>query len=458
MVEKIKCDVLLINLGNSTILQKNDTGDAVFLNLGCLSIKSYLNLYGHSVRYVDYNMEKFDYSSFSDIICCETNLLLIGINVFTENKNDVIKIARFIKKVNPNVKIAVGGPHATLACDDFLSCMAIDFIVIGEGESSYLEIIEMLKGNDEIQPTDITNVLVNRRELFVKKALTRIGDLDLLPIINREYCETRTRSSLLNVYSSKGCPAKCIYCSATALAGATYRVRDVRSIYMEIILAENVLGCKPFVYFVDDTFTAMKKRIYQFTELIDKYSPGFVWSCESRMDVITEEMIDVMYEHGCNSIQFGIESGSQEVLNKIRKNIDLDKARRIIQYAAKYKMTIFLSFMLGHYCDTIETMEQTIEFMNEMKRENPNLGFGIAFNTPFPGTWQYEHAEEIGIKFLTKNYSMYDLNTVVIESLNYNKKEIQELYRKAEKIISRSIEDEKIVKGASMNVQSNSKM
>ncbi len=97
-----------------------------------------------------------------------------------------------------------------------------------------------------------------------------------------------------------------------------------------------------------------------------KYNYPLLWSCESRIDVMKKETIDLFAESNCYAIQFGVESGSQYVLDTIKKNIDLAHLEEIVSYASKYAMEIFLGFMLGHYVDTIETMQDTINYIKRM--------------------------------------------------------------------------------------------
>lgn len=162
-----------------------------------------------------------------------------------------------------------------------------------------------------------------------------------------------------------------------------------------------------------------------------EYKLPLLWSCESRIDVINEEIIDLMAESNCYALQVGVESGNQEVLKSIKKNIRLDHLEHIVAYASKYYMEIFLGFMLGHYSDTLETMQDTIDFLKKMIKINPHVRFSVSVNTPFPGTWQYEHAEEIGLEIIDYDYSHYDLMTPVIRTANFNEELLIKLFKEA---------------------------
>lgn len=144
-----------------------------------------------------------------------------------------------------------------------------------------------------------------------------------------------------------------------------------------------------------------------------------------------KETIDLFAESNCYAIQFGVESGSQYVLDTIKKNIDLAHLEEIVSYASKYAMEIFLGFMLGHYVDTIETMQDTINYIKRMLKINQYVQYSVSINTPFPGTWQYEHANEIGLTITDFDYSHYNLITPVIKTKFFDKVVLEKLFEQA---------------------------
>lgn len=142
-----------------------------------------------------------------------------------------------------------------------------------------------------------------------------------------------------------------------------------------------------------------------------------------------------MAQANCTGIQFGIESGSQDVLDKIRKQIDLTYAREVIKFARELGMEPQLSFMLGHYFYTIESMEATYLFIREAKKYNPKVGIG--FNTPFHGTWQHSNREELGIKVMSENYSKYILVEPIIETNKFTLEDQRNVKNKIDTIINK---------------------
>ncbi len=200
---------------------------------------------------------------------------------------------------------------------------------------------------------------------------------------------------------------------------------------MEIVLLKELLkGKMDLVYFIDDTFTAFPERVLKFIDISEKNNLNVPWRCESRIDVMTGELIKSMAEGGCRGIVYGIESGSQEILDKIRKKIDLNHVRNIIKYTCDTGMKLSVNFMIGHYCDTIETMKETVDFIREIY-ENFGADIALTYNTPYPGTWQYTHRDELGINIITDDYSQFTIVDPIVETKNFTVKDQLDISLKA---------------------------
>lgn len=397
--------------------------------LGILSIATRLEECGHKVRVLDLNVE----------CCSETSVLesikrdiidLVCFTVYTENVKTVLRLAKVIKQVSSQTKVMVGGPHATLVPKYCVQSRYIDYEIIGEGESATLELVEALDSKESIIAIkDIKSLIYrNNKDIVENERFPFMTDLDLLPNIKRTFLNPQN-SGLLNISTSRGCPGQCIYCSASFLSGARYRVRGIENVYMECIYYASKPDGTNEVYIVDDTFTAIRKRVSKFLDYIERFGSRFNWSCESRIDVMNHEIISRMSKAGCYDIQYGIESGCQEVLDGIRKNMNLQKAKEIIQYTYESGMVVTMSFMLGHFCDTVETLEMTRDFMKEMyEKYGEKTNMAVSFNTPFPGTWQYEHRDEIGLRIIDTNFENMTLLTPIVETNNFTKSDLLRVY------------------------------
>lgn len=180
---------------------------------------------------------------------------------------------------------------------------------------------------------------------------------------------------------------------------------------------------------MDDTFTAIPERVFQFIDLKKKLKLDFLWRCESRVDVVTEEMVKRLAESNCVGVAFGVESGSQEVLDKIHKGINLMHVEYVVDLMHNYDIYVSLNFMLGHYCDTVESLDMTYQFIKKMY-DKYRVGIFATFNTPFPGTWQRMHMDKIGIKLLLTDYSQYSVLSPSIEGENFTVEDQLEVYQK----------------------------
>lgn len=399
--------------------------------LGLLYIASNLELAGHRTKVVDYlDVEYSRKELFEEIETWSPDI--VGFSVYTENVDTAFKICRGIKRKYPNLKTVLGGPQASLESSYCIKDSNVDFVVKNEGESAMLELLEALESGEEtISLKYVTGIVWKDGDTIVEdKRNLKILDLDLLPFPLRKEEEISNYGNYINLITSRGCPGACIYCAATALSGAKYRVRSIQNTLLECAYLMAFFGDHlRALYILDDTFTAIAKRVFEFIDMRKKLHLGFLWRCESRVDVVTEEMVKQLAESKCIGIAFGVESGSQEVLDKIRKRISLEKVESVVKWMYKYHIYTSLNFMLGHFCDTLETMNMTYEFLNRMHRDY-GTGIFATFNTPFPGTWQCSNMNKLGLHLIMSKYSEYSILTPSMEGENFTVEDQIEVYRK----------------------------
>lgn len=397
--------------------------------LGILSIATFLELHGHECLVIDYCNEEIDLHKLTDIITSK-QIKIITFSVYTINIDEALKFAKFLKKTLSGITIVFGGPHASLDSSYCYNSRYVDYVLKGEGESSVLELVEAIQtGFQLIKPHDIEGLCyVKGKEVMEGSFKEPIKDLDLLPIVKREIVGIENYLDIINISSSRGCPANCIYCAGSELAGKRYRIRNIENVILEIAYVQNQFGNKiRLIYFIDDTFTVMKKRVLYYLELRSKFNFQYKWRCESRIDIIDEELIDAISKNGCLAIHFGIESGSQEVLNKIQKKINLASAKEKIVYTTGKGMLVCCYFMLGHYCDTKETMQETCDLIKELVQKC-DIDATLHYNTPYPGTYQYQYRKQLGIRLTSENYRDFVGYRPLIETDNFSVKDQREFY------------------------------
>ena len=340
---------------------------------------------------------------------------LVGITSVTLNHHIASGIAEVVRKCDGEVPIAMGGPHVAFEIEgSFRDLPALDFIGIGEGEHTLVELARALEGRMDLR--DVRGLaLRDRRDGRIERTPERplADDLDLLAPPARDLVPLARYlafDSHASVVTSRGCPYECVFCSAPAWTGRKVRYRDPMRCVDEIEdLAE--LGFSE-ITIEDDLFTLYRKHFLAVCGELVRRDTGIRWNAFSRVDTITPEIVGAMAEAGCHAICFGVESGSQDVLDLVKKHSSLAKVRDAIRMAQEVGINVLASFIIGLPGETEETIRETVAFAESLRQEFGSL-YGFHVLAPFPGTEARERAEHYGLEILTSNWEQYDANHVV---------------------------------------------
>jgi len=349
---------------------------------------------------------------------------MVGISTYTETYLNALSIAGIAKEVDSEVTTVLGGPHVTFLPLEALKRSEVDVVVRHEGEFTILELARCIR--DGFGSMDEIRGISFRRngEVVSNPPRPLIKDLDALPFPARDLLSLNLYPYPGNVLTARGCPGRCVFCAATAMSGGRYRMRTPGNVVSEIIHLFEKYHLKYF-NFVDDAFTASPDRAMKICDLIDESGLDIGWSCTSRVDTVTKEMLERMAKSGCDNINFGIESGCQMILDSIRKGITLRQVEDAIKWALEFGITPVCSFMLPHPEDTEETIRETKRLMRRLLEQGCHIS--IATTTPFPGTYLYNHAEELGVTILSDNWEDFDCGTAVIKTRNFSEEDIYRL-------------------------------
>lgn len=370
-----------------------------------------------------------------DLIQCITTAQprIVGITTVMTNYNTALKVARLVKDVNEEIKVVMGGPHVSFLAQQTLEHPCVDFVIEGEGEESIVELTQsLLEGRpslDEIKGLSFRQHGVytyTGRRSFLK-------DLDAIPFPARDKLNLSKYLMPGTIITSRGCPSRCIFCAANKLYDGTCRFRSIDNILAELEILHREYHVKEF-FIADDTFTVSRKRVMEFCDRLIAGNLGYSWTCESRVDTIDEALLTRMKESGCTKIQFGVESGVQQIVNRIHKGIQLEDVEKRVQSAANLGIQVICSFIIGHPDDTIETVEETIAFAKQLKSYSTELATVKNFFsllTPLPGTYVYDNLEELGITLLSTNWDRYVFHTPVIRTRHLSERELYNLYLQA---------------------------
>ncbi len=351
---------------------------------------------------------------------------IIGVSTATENFNNTIRILRIIRASHPNIVTLLGGIHPTFTVEECLEYDEVDIVVRGEGEKTIVELANyFLEGQGSLP--DIQGIGFKKNQhVILTPERDVIHNLNEIPFPARGDFDLSRYQVPFSIVSTRGCPGRCVFCVSRVINKGRYRERSIENIMAELKTLpfdEN----NRFLAFQDSTLTSNRRRLLELCCRLKDSLPGVSWWCESRVDTLDEEMLQAMKESGCAGIEFGVEAGSQEVLNLIRKNITLEQVRNTVQMTSKAGIKPICTIMLGHHCDTKKTLRESIDLAISLKKD---YGSDVFFNvvTPYPGTPFLMQKDEYGIEILAKTYDDFSPNNPIFNTKNLNANEIREAY------------------------------
>ncbi len=389
MAEKNSYDVILIN---PNIREATDSGEGVLPPLGICYISSYLKSKGVSCRIIDANALKLDESMVIEMIN-ESKPLIAGITATTPVIEKAYGLAAKIRASVPRTKLMLGGPHASVLPEQTMDeCSRIDFIVCGEGELTVHELVTTLKNGGTLE--NIKGLCYRSGGAVIRNTpRERIENLDSLPFPDRSDLPMNkylpsikwfNRTPFATLMTSRGCPNDCIFCASKQILGRAVRFRSISNIIEELKELISLYGIKE-VMFYDDTFTLNKRHAEDLCDAIISEKLDLTWGCLSRVDRVDGPLLEKMKKAGCHIMSFGIESGSEIMLNQMRKKITLEQIKNAVKAAKQAGINTSASFVFGVPGETEQTMEETINLAVEI---DP-LFAQFYRVVPFPGTDLY---------------------------------------------------------------------
>lgn len=355
------------------------TGDFKTITYGLLSIAAQAMRAGHDVRV--YN---FSTCSWADVVAkiAQTKADVYGISAFTANRRGMGAVAEQIRRLHPQAHITAGGPFVSaLPLDTLKYYPAIDTAVIGEGEGTFLELLDRLASK---QPaTSIAGTAWrNGTKIVIEPRRQRINDLDALASPFDYY------SSHI-VMTSRGCPGKCSFCGSFTTWGKKLRFHSVEFCLATFKKALSRLSV-PFLAIKDDTFTASKSRAASICDEILKNKLNFIWSCDTRVDSVDDALLHKMRLAGCQMISLGVESGAPEILKSMNKKTTPEMVLNVTRSAQKYGMHVRYYMIFLNRGETPDTLAQSIELI---KNGRPNRFFFSPLSF-YPGTKDWDILSE----------------------------------------------------------------
>lgn len=349
----------------------------------------------HEVRVIDAVVEGLDYPALKARIAAERPDV-VGITATTFTLIDAVETARLVKEIDKEIAVVMGGPHPYIYPEETINLPGIDYLVIGEGEEIFTALLGNLHNKAALRRTRGL-VFMDDGEYVHTGMPSLVDDLDSLPFPARDLTPYKNYYSLIaktqpvtTMITSRGCPFKCLFCDRPHL-GKRFRARSARNVVdeMEDCVA---LGIEEFLIY-DDTFTVNKKRVFDVCREIRERGLRIGWDVRARVDTITPDMLKAMKEAGCDRIHYGVEAGSPEVIETLRKGITVEQVRRTFRQTREAGISILAYFMIGSPGETRAQIDETQTLARELAPDYMHL----SITTPFPETDLYRMGLERGV-------------------------------------------------------------
>jgi anaerobic magnesium-protoporphyrin IX monomethyl ester cyclase len=324
---------------------------------------------------------------------------IIGITMLTGTYKSAENIARIAKGLNEDVVVVVGGTHPTVLPEETIKNEYFDYVVRGEGEYTFLELVKGVRIEDILGLTYVNKngeIVINPDREFMK-------DIDSIPFPNRDsYLNDTQYMDYGYVLTGRGCPFECTFCASKRIWRGHVRLRPPENVVEEVKSVYNKYSTKLF-YFVDDTFTLNKKRTEKICELLLESNLDITWICDTRVDTIDEELLKLMKESGCTRVKVGVESGSERILKMVKKKITKKQIREAVAHIKGEGIDLTIYLMIGFPTETKVEMQETLDFAMEL---DPTY-YSLSILAPYPGTEIYDEIIRSGIKLPKEHWEYF---------------------------------------------------
>jgi radical SAM superfamily enzyme YgiQ (UPF0313 family) len=392
--------------------------------LGILYIASYLKKHG----FENDNFMMFDatfnpgFKKYSD--CLDTfkpDIIGITTNTITENKAiDMIKIT----KEKHDIPVIIGGPGPSMNPKNYLNGNA-DCVVLGEGEETAIEVFRHFTNKDDLAIEEIKGIAFKKNNRTVNTpSRGLIKDLDTIPYPYRDLIDVedyrqvwkkRHGTFFSSIITARGCPYSCTWCARDLSFGRKYRYRSIEDVIGEIRELKDKYQVEA-LRFVDDILTVHKKRsIELFTAMIEE-DVRIPFECLTRVDRVDEELLTLMKKAGLQLIYYGVESGSQRILNSMNKQIKVSDSYEASRLMKKLNLLQSWFLMLGYPPENLKDIKKTLKMVREL---NPDK-FGVSIAYPLPKTKFFQDLVESGNLLINENQWNQSLDNKLLFKSNYS--------------------------------------
>jgi anaerobic magnesium-protoporphyrin IX monomethyl ester cyclase len=367
--------------------------------IGLMYVAAALEKAGFKVQMLDNYLMKKSTEEVKQLIT-QINPEIVGITCGSATYPRCVETSKAIKQAKPDCKIVVGGWHASYMPDSLLSNPEIDYVVMGEGERAITQLATAITTGKETQALTIPGVGCRHNGANIKNQPQYIENMDEIPYPARhllplelydrtiEYLDAKP-ADVMSI--SRGCVFNCGFCETRKLWGNICRGFSPQRVIGEIQDLQSRYGTKG-IYFINDNFTLRKEKTSELCNLMLENKLNLEWVCDTRVDLVNNELLALMSKAGCKTIWFGVESASQKILQRIGRNTTPQEVENAFKLCRKNGIKTACSFMLGLPDETLKDMEASLKFA---KKLNPDW---CQFNTfiAYPDSRLYNELIEKG--------------------------------------------------------------
>lgn len=367
-------------------------------SMGLAYIQAYLKSHGYiNTKLID--MAEYSFKKSEKVIKKE-NPDVVGISCLTANRIKSIKLAEIAKRVNPNIKTILGGPHVDFFYEQILTNYPfIDYIVFGEGEITAFELINAINRDKPLSTVKGVAFRENGKIIKTERRLP-VQNLDELPFPCYEDIDLDKYLGIkpfekgkrrANIVSSRGCNYGCKYCSTTRFWGR-WRARSAKNVVDEMEWLHKEYSIKYF-FFVDDIFSVDEQRVIDICKEIIKRNLNITWWFETRPDNVSKDMLQWAKKSGCIMVEFGVESGSQKILDNLNKRVTIEQVINAFKWAKEVGLKTEIMLIVGSPGEDINTINETKNLLDIVRPDI--LVCSVLYI--FPATPLYKLAKKQGI-------------------------------------------------------------
>jgi anaerobic magnesium-protoporphyrin IX monomethyl ester cyclase len=401
---------------------------SLYIPLGIGYLAAVLEKNRYEVDVIDCQAQKLSLDQFKKELS-KRQPDVVGVTSTTLTYNPSLQIAKITKKTCPECMTILGGPHVTVMNKQTLKeGPEVDIVVNGEGEQTLLELAEIISKSSLKDLNKVAGITFRKNEKIVQTPdRPFIKDIDELPYPAFKHFDVSkyriSGKTYLPIITSRGCPFQCTFCLASKMCGRGFRARSPKNVVDELEFLRDAYGADAFSFY-DDTFTFDKKRAYEICGEMKKRKLNLQWDCRTRVDRITKKLLAHLRDANCQLIHFGVESGSQKMLDTMKKGTTIEQNEKAIKWAKEVGISAAISVVVGYPGETQNMLQQTLDFISKTRPDYVYMCIAI----PYPGTELYDHLKDLGWEMSTE-WERFDEQTLVFKNPNITSEEIEEMRR-----------------------------